>query len=296
MNPHRRFSIPSACPRPGLLALLTAGLMALPLLTSCSAPSGTSIGLREGSPPTLAGDKAFIRYQCYFFTAPNRHELLKDTEGIHLLGIYSAEDGARLVKQLRSKRGFDLTSAPSVTCKSGQEGTIELIREFIYPTEYEAPKAPKDGAPNGGSFPITPATPTAFETTNLGIEASFKGTKNAKGIIDFDFTFQRRSFQGFVNYGSPIMAPATTVFGRTVEVTITENRIEMPVFKVKRIASNVTLRAGQFVAIGGLISDPQPDLDKLTRKSASSLPGLPDSEDKNIFILIQVEAVDGKGH
>ncbi len=49
----------------------------------------------------------------------------------------------------------------------GQRNDISIIREFEYPTEYEAPELP-DTLDLGLMIPVTPATPTAFESEDVG--------------------------------------------------------------------------------------------------------------------------------
>ena len=70
-----------------------------------------------------------------------------------------------LVKKLSQQKGVDLMSAPSVTTKSGQKATVEVVREFIYPTEFDPPKQ------MGKDQPVIPTTPTAFEMRPVGRSA-----------------------------------------------------------------------------------------------------------------------------
>ncbi|HEX7262446.1 MAG TPA: Amuc_1098 family type IV pilus outer membrane protein, partial [Luteolibacter sp.] len=100
-----------------------------------------------------------------------------------LTGLFTDGQVQLIMRGLAQKKGTDLMTAPSVTAKSGQKATIEIIREFIYPTEYEPPELPNSvgqtngnqgingllggtGGSGGGGFPVTPATPTAFDTRN----------------------------------------------------------------------------------------------------------------------------------
>src|SRR5437868_7345255 len=48
-----------------------------------------------------------------------------------------------VVRALNQKKGVDLLSAPRVTTKSGQRAVIEIVREFRYPTQFEAPQLPQ---------------------------------------------------------------------------------------------------------------------------------------------------------
>ncbi len=74
-------------------------------------------------------------------TAP--HRLRMSAPGIAALtGLFSDGQVQMIMRGLAQKKGTDLMTAPSVTAKSGQKATIEIIREFIYPTEYEPPELP----------------------------------------------------------------------------------------------------------------------------------------------------------
>ena len=191
-----------------------------------------------------------------------------------LTGLFSDGQVKMIMRGLSQKKGSDLMTAPSVTARSGQKATIEIIREFIYPTEYEPPELPNSvgqqqiggngiidpitGAGGGGisTFPVTPATPTAFETRNTGITLEIEPTIGENDfMIDLRFVPEIVEFEGFINYGSPIQSGGTDALGNPITVTITENRIEMPVFSVSRVNTSLTIYDGYTVAIGGLMRE-----------------------------------------
>jgi general secretion pathway protein D len=70
-----------------------------------------------------------------------------------LTGLFTDGEVKMIMRGLSQKKGTDLMTAPSVTARSGQKATIEIIREFIYPTEYEPPELPNQvgsGTISGG--------------------------------------------------------------------------------------------------------------------------------------------------
>jgi general secretion pathway protein D len=186
-----------------------------------------------------------------------------------LTGLFSDGQVQMIMRGLAQKKGTDLMTAPSITARSGQKATIEIIREFIYPTEYEPPELPNSVGATGGSgsivgglgggsgmFPVTPATPTAFETRNTGVTLEIEPTIGENDfVIDLRFVPEIVEFEGFINYGSPIQSPSTTFAGVPVTVTITENRIEMPVFSSRRVNTALTIYDGYTVAVGGLMRE-----------------------------------------
>ena len=187
-----------------------------------------------------------------------------------LTGLFSDSQVQMIMRGLAQKKGTDLMTAPSVTAKSGQKATIEIIREFIYPTEYEPPELPQSvgvtgggiggiggvGGNQSGSFPVTPATPTAFETRNTGVTLEIEPTIGENDfVIDLRFVPEIVEFEGFINYGSPIQTTSTDALGNPVTNVLTENRIEMPVFSTRRVNTALTIYDGYTVAVGGLMRE-----------------------------------------
>ncbi|MFC7336521.1 Amuc_1098 family type IV pilus outer membrane protein [Haloferula chungangensis] len=185
-----------------------------------------------------------------------------------LTGLFSDGQVQLIMRGLSQKKGSDLMTAPSVTARSGEKATIEIIREFIYPTEYEPPELPNSvggGFGGGGtslvgggsqSFPVTPATPTSFETRNTGVTLEIAPNIGANNfVIDLNFAPEIVEFEGFINYGSPIQSPSTDLLGNPTTVTITENRIEMPVFSKRSVTTALTIFDGYTVAVGGLMRE-----------------------------------------
>lgn len=187
---------------------------------------------------------------------------------LSLTGLFTQGQVQMIMRGLAQRKGTDIMTAPSVLARSGETATIEIIREFIYPTEYEPPELPNQvGATGGlgggvgggggaGIFPVTPATPTAFETRNTGVTLEIQPTLGANDfVIDLRFAPEIVEFEGFINYGSPITSPASDALGNPISVTITENRIEMPVFASRRVNTGLTIYDGHTVAVGGLMRE-----------------------------------------
>ena len=190
-----------------------------------------------------------------------------------LTGLFSEGQVQMMMRGLSQKKGADLMTAPSVTAKSGQKATIEIIREFIYPTSYSPPELPNSvgggstissglgglgglSGSSSGSFPVTPATPESFETRNTGVTLEIEPTIGDNDfVIDLRFVPEIVEFEGFINYGSPIQTSGSDIFGNPITTVITENRIEMPVFSVRRVNTSLTIYDGYTVAVGGLMRE-----------------------------------------
>jgi general secretion pathway protein D len=230
---------------------------------------GTSNGVTNG---LRSGDGAINRNSIdAILNNPNRTaQSASVAPGImSLTGLFSDGQVQMIMRGLAQKKGTDLMTAPSVTAKSSQKATIEIIREFIYPTEYEPPELPNSvgatstggggiGGIGGGtqSFPVTPATPTAFDTRNTGVTLEIEPNVGDNDfVIELRFVPEIVEFEGFINYGSPIQSPSTDALGNPVVSTITENRIEMPVFSARRVNTSLTIYDGYTVAVGGLMRE-----------------------------------------
>ncbi|HEY1583301.1 MAG TPA: type II and III secretion system protein, partial [Chthoniobacterales bacterium] len=164
--------------------------------------------------------------------------------------------------------------APRVTTKSGQRAVIEIVREFRYPTQFDPPKIPDsvgstigsglsfDSLGNlisGGSnstFPVTPTTPTGFETRNTGVTLEVEPVVGPDGVtIDLNLVPQVVEFEGFINYGSPIQTTSTGILGMPVTNVITPNVINQPIFNSRKVTTSVSVWDGQTVVLGGLMRE-----------------------------------------
>ena len=174
-----------------------------------------------------------------------------------------------MVRALNQKKGVDLLSAPRVTTKSGQRAVIEIVREFRYPTQFQPPQIPQTfnsrdtisltGAGGGGSssaFPVTPTTPTAFETRNTGVTLEVEPVVGPDGVtIDLNLVPQVVEFEGFINYGSPINTVSTDIAGIAHQTELTHNTINQPIFSTRKVTTSVSVWDGQTVVLGGLMRE-----------------------------------------
>jgi general secretion pathway protein D len=184
-----------------------------------------------------------------------------------LSGVFTDPQFQVVIRALNQKKGIDLLSAPRVTTKSGQRAVIEIVREFRYPTQFEAPKLPTGtgarvleiGGLTGastGAFPVTPTTPTAFETRNTGVTLEVEPVVGPDGVtIDLNLVPQVVEFEGFINYGSPIKSVSTNALGIASSFTLTDNVINQPIFSARKVTTSVSVWDGQTVVLGGLMRE-----------------------------------------
>ncbi len=234
-------------------------------------------------------------------------------------GVFTDPQFQVVIRALSQKKGVDLMSAPSVTTKSGQQASVEVVREFIYPTEFEPPEIPQQfGAVNGtgtfnpltgggsgssGAFPVTPTTPTAFDMRKVGVRMEVDPTVGADGYtIDLNLAPEVVEFEGFINYGSPIKSAGTNALGQTEEITLTENTINQPVFSIRTLKTSVTVFDGSTVVMGGLIREDVQDVeDKVPLLGDIPILGrlfqtkAEDHFKRNLMIFVTARLIDPSG-
>ena len=195
-----------------------------------------------------------------------------------LAGVFTDPQFQLVVRALNQQKGVDLLSAPRVTTKSGQKATIEIIQEFIYPTQFQPPQIPQTvgttsgvslvggtgGSSSSGSFPVTPTTPTNFEKRNTGVTLEVEPVIGPDNYtIDLNLQPQVVEFDGFINYGSPIQTTSTNLLGITQTNIITPNVINQPVFDTRKVSTSVSVFDGSTVVLGGLVRE---DVQKVNDK------------------------------
>ena len=192
-----------------------------------------------------------------------------------IAGVFTDPAFQVVIRALNQKKGVDLLSSPRVTTKSGQRAVIEIIREFKYPTEFDPPQIPQTNIAGGGgggvlggallggggggnnAFPVTPTSPTAFETRNTGVTLEVEPVVGPDGYtIDLNLVPQVVEFEGFINYGSPIQTTSTNpLTGVTSTQVLTENTINQPIFSTRKVTTSVSVFDGSTVVIGGLMRE-----------------------------------------
>ncbi len=181
---------------------------------------------------------------------------------------YKAAQIQMVMRGLNQKTASDVLVKPSIIAHSGERSKIELVREVIYPTEYEPPQIPagkSNSRSTSGSdsdffeFPVsivTPASPTAFSMKKEGITIEVEPTIEPNSpYINLSISPNLVEFEGFVNYGTPI---GFTGNPRSSSISSnssgTENKILMPVFRRISIPnSSFTIQDGETLVIGGLL-------------------------------------------
>lgn len=181
-----------------------------------------------------------------------------------------------VMEAINNMKGVSLLSAPSVTTQNGLKANIDIVREFPYPTSFEKPKLSNNselfypgsqnaffGFLSGAVGPLSlaiPPTPREFVTQDIGVSLEVQPTTYPDQRIDLDITkAQVLDFDGFINYGVPIvarLAENSTIDPATSEGTVlTEGVINQPVFNLRSIVTNLQVLDGQTAVLGGLLNE-----------------------------------------
>lgn len=177
---------------------------------------------------------------------------------LSVTGLFTDGQVQTVIRGLSQKKGVDIMAQPSIVTRSNQLADIRIVEEFIYPTDYEAPEIPTSigNDTGGGPAPVTPASPTDFDMRPVGLELEVLPVADAeKRFVDITLKPSFSKFDGFVNYGSPILSSVTGPLGITTPVEVTQNAILMPVFSVQRTDTQLTVADGSTIVFGGLMTD-----------------------------------------
>jgi general secretion pathway protein D len=246
---------------------------------------------------------------------PNRSaQRLSAAPGVlAVTGLFTDGQVQGIMRGLQQKKGVDLMARPATVTRSGQSSSIAIVREMLYPTEFEPPELPNStggdinngifGGGGGGSTPVTPATPTAFEKKDVGISMEVLPVADpSKQFVTVTLSPTFSDFDGFVNYGSPINSTQTDALGNQASVTVTSNEILQPIFSKQAFSTTVDVMDGATMVVGGLMQDEVQDVEDKT-PIFGSIPILGrlfqtkarQSTSTAIIFMINVELMDPTG-
>lgn len=207
-----------------------------------------------------------------------------------------------IIQALSQHGGTDLLSAPRVTTRSGVNAQIQVVREIIYPTEFETTQPQFNESGNVTTPPVV--TPGTFEKRETGVILNVTPTVGPDGYtIDLVMVPEVSELVDWIQYGSTISIPRTDPITGLFsgDQTFTFN-IPQPIFSSRNVTTSIVIWDGQTVVMGGLIRE---DLVKIKDK----IPGLGDipllgrlfrsegeySKKKNLLIFVTARLVDPAG-
>ena len=196
-----------------------------------------------------------------------------------------------VLNAISQKGGSDLLSAPRVTTRSGVNAQIQVVKEIIYPTEFDLTQPTFSDSGTLTSSAVV--TPGSFETRATGVILNVTPTVGADGYtIDLVMAPEVAELVEWIQYGSTL---------DVVDSTYTFN-MPMPVFTSRNVATSLVIWDGQTVVMGGLIREEVttikdkipilgdiPLLGRLFRNEGQY------SQKKNLLIFVTARLVDPAG-
>jgi general secretion pathway protein D len=180
--------------------------------------------------------------------------------------IIDGKGMAAIIQAIDNLQGVSLLSAPSVTTQNGLKANIDVVREFPYPTSFDKPKLSNSSSlayssgfsANEALTLAIPPTPREFVTEDIGVGLEVTPTTYPDQRIDLNITkAQVIDFDGFINYGVPIVARLSQDSPPADEqaTILTDGIINQPVFNLRSIQTNLQVLDGQTAVLGGLMNE-----------------------------------------
>lgn len=164
-------------------------------------------------------------------------------------GTMTEQQMHTLFQKLSTADGVDILSSPKISTMSGHPALIQIVREMIYPTDWE--KDSKTGA----------WTPKAVETNHVGVTFGVEATAKANGEIELILEPKINDLLGYIDLDDggqkfPYTGDETT--------KLPAGHRMQPVFSNRTLKTCVTTMPGQTVVVGGLtaqtgFTNPQPE-------------------------------------
>lgn len=157
-----------------------------------------------------------------------------------------------ILHALEQRSGANLLSAPKVTTKSGANAEIKVVREIIYPTEFDVNSQNAGGTQTAVTTVVV--TPAGFTTRDTGVILNVTPVVGPDGYtIDLTLIPQVVELADWINYGSYVSDPVT---GRMMQYNMPQ-----PVFHSRTIQTSISIWDGQTVVMGGLITETESTTD-----------------------------------
>jgi general secretion pathway protein D len=213
-------------------------------------------------------------------------------------GILTNPELQLVVQALDQKGNSDLLSAPRVTTINGVNAVIEVVREIIYPTEFDITENDIGDivTGDGANFFLPPTVePGGFETRDVGVILNVTPTVNADNYtINLVLLPEIAELVDWLQYGSTIPTPE----GGEYQVNLPQ-----PIFASRNITTSMIVWDGHTVVMGGLIREDLVTID-------DKIPILGDipiigrlfrsegrrSEKRNLLIFVTARLVDPAGN
>lgn len=219
-----------------------------------------------------------VQLACRVFSVPFNAPEFKEagltfdsSAGLANLGVVPLERATALIDKIEKAAGASLLAAPTVTVKSGQRANMESIREFIYPTAFDAPKLDGGDAARpvplspGQIISVVPAIPKSYERRPVGLRIEMDVSISPDQLVQVNMAPELVSFDGFINHGTPIKTAYVDKEGKVQEIVLSENTMNQPMFSTVKTITAAAIPDNHCLILGGL-GGPRGPLPSATQK------------------------------
>lgn len=161
-------------------------------------------------------------------------------------GVAAAEEALARAELPPAEVALDFQFVTGLPVRSSR---ITMAQEVPFPVAFAPPTILV--GPNGFVTGVVPATPTRFQTRNIGVTSESTGTLNPDGSVTLDLKSESTEFEGFVQYGSGVFPSGFTgtvpVPGQVADPLffapfINTGGISLPIISTTRISTSIVVR------------------------------------------------------
>jgi general secretion pathway protein D len=214
---------------------------------------------------------------------------------LSIAGILTNPELGLVIHALEQKGHADLLSSPKVTTQTGQEATIKVVTEYIYPTAYTVTPVTGQTAINDTAVIIGGIVePQDFQMREVGVILTVQPDVSPEGqMITLNMTPEVVTEPDWKNYG-------TTYTDQ--EGNVQQLNMEQPFFHTRLVQTSISIYNGATVVMGGMITEKRVDtIDKIPLLGDIPIIGkffqskTSQSEKRNLLIFVTARLVDPAG-
>jgi general secretion pathway protein D len=183
-----------------------------------------------------------MRYLDETFLEEDPYKVKPEGNILSISGILTQPEFRMIIHALDQDGFSNVLSAPKVTTLNNQQAQIEVVKEIIYPTEFELTPATTNDAGSIVTQPVV--TPAAWNTRDIGIILNVTPSVGAdKKTVNLVLKPEVSILEKWLDYG--------------IKGGLTWNDIPIlqPIFLTKNVETNVVIHDGETVVLGGLIKE-----------------------------------------
>jgi general secretion pathway protein D len=217
-----------------------------------------------------------------------------------IAGVLTNPDITMILHALEQNGNADLLSAPKVTTQSGNEATIKVVIEYIYPSSFQIQGGTigQNGGGGGNNqanmIQETTVTPQDFTTREVGVILNVMPEVSPDGnMINLTMKPQVVTEPIWYQYGSTV---------RRADGSEQTLNMPQPFFQVRSVETKISIYDGATVVMGGLITealektnDKIPILGDIPLLGALFRSKSEKSIKKNLLIFVTAKLVDPSG-